>query len=268
MNFKHIEGIEFDRSVLILGDLHGVWRKVNSLVAKHRPTTVLQVGDFGWWPKLHKTTKIKTGVWRRNLLDALAPKLQAPWNQYGLKLRYSKLYFCPGNHEDWVSLDEMATSWDPKAVEVMDNVFFMPRCSTMELPDGRRVLFMGGASSIDKSERTPYYDWFPQEIISLEDVDALPDTKIDIVVSHACPREFRDQMNEGSNDWRLRDSWWIEKFRDPSCDYLSRVLYKYEPKLWFFGHYHLAMSDVYNGCRWFCLNKQSSPGWWTFIPRK
>ena len=51
----------------------------------------------------------------------------------------------------------------------------------MALPDGRTVLFMGGALSVDKAWRTPGYDWFPEESITTGDLDRLPDVHVDIV---------------------------------------------------------------------------------------
>lgn len=268
MNFSSLN-VEFDKNIILAGDLHGVWRNINFLIAKHKPSIILQVGDFGWWPKYDNTHKISTDVWRRrHWEDVLAPKKQTKWRLNGLKVNQGKLYFCPGNHEDWIDLERMGTSFDPKPVEVLKNIFYMPRCSTLNLPDGRRVLFIGGAASIDKDQRIPYEDWFPQETITLEDIDALPDTNIDIVVSHTCPIEFREQLNEDSEDWRVSDSYWLEKFRDPSCNYLSRALDKYNPKWWFFGHYHVFKHGKAYDTRWVCLNKTSDTGWWTFMPRR
>lgn len=266
MNFGQT-GLAFDKNIIAVGDLHGVWRSLNILTAKHKPSIILQAGDFGWWPKFDNTTKISTNVWRHQLGNTLAPKTETKWRQDGLRLGFTKLYFCPGNHEDWVDLDSKATSSNPVPVEVMSNIFYMPRCSTLDLPDGRRVLFMGGASSIDKSERVPFYDWFPQEVITLNDFGCLPDTNIDIVVSHACPIEFKEQLNEGSDDWRVRDSYWLSKFGDPSCHYLSKVLHKYNPKYWIFGHYHVCKTGKSYNTTWFALNKTETTGWWTFLPR-
>ena len=44
------------------------------------------------------------------------------------------------------------------------------------LPDGRIVLFMGGADSIDKKYRKIGFDWFPEELITQKDIYELPDT--------------------------------------------------------------------------------------------
>lgn len=149
----------------------------------------------------------------------------------------------------------------------MLNVFYMPKCSTLKLPDGRTILFMGGAHSIDKEYRQYRYDWFPEEIIKQKDIYNLPDIDIDIVVSHTSPQEFKRDLFEASGDYRQRDPYWLEKFNDPSCHALSHVLRKYKPSLWFFGHYHLVKTSMWLKTRWFALNKVSDTGWWTYLPK-
>jgi len=66
----------------------------------------------------------------------------------------------------------------------------MKRGSVLKLPDKRNILFIGGALSIDKKQRTIGYDWFPQETISQKNIFELPDEKIDIVISHTAPKYF------------------------------------------------------------------------------
>ena len=132
MQFSNLD-FEFDRDIMVMGDLHGVWNRPNSLIAHRKPKIVLQVGDFGWWPKFDNTRKISTGVWRKQLLNPMAPRMETKWRQNGLKLAETKLYFCPGNHEDWVDLESKATSVNPHSVEVMPNVFYMPKTSVLPL---------------------------------------------------------------------------------------------------------------------------------------
>lgn len=274
MNFKNLD-IEFDKDIIIVGDLHGTWRKINSLIASRRPSTVLQCGDFGWWPKFHNTTHVSSGNYKLNLDHELlsnpwtrATRVELPWNQNGLKPGPSKFYFCPGNHEDWEELNLLATSDDPTPIEVIPNVHFMPRCSTLVLPDGRTVLFIGGADSTDKEYRKYRYDWYPEEIITYRDIENLPDIDIDIIISHTSPQDFKSDLNADSKDWRCKDSYWLEKFRDPTCYALNRVLEKYKPELWFFGHYHICKTSTWRKTRWFALNKEASIGWWTYLPKK
>jgi hypothetical protein len=265
MNFKNLKGMDWDTSVLILGDLHGTWRKANFLIAKYKPLIVLQCGDFGWWPRFHKTTHISSGVYRNDPMYGI--RRESAWNMYGLKPGDAKVYWCPGNHEDWEDLNRRADSYNPIHVEVYKNVFYMPRCATLLLPDGRNVLFMGGAASTDKEYRRYRYDWYPEETITLPDVRNLPDTDIDIVISHTSPAYFKQELFEHSDDWRQSDSFWLEKFRDPSCLALDAIWEKYRPALWFFGHYHVAKYAQYRNTKWFALNKESSTGWWTFLPK-
>ncbi len=266
VNLKNeIKGIEFDKSILVLGDLHGTWQKPNHIIAKYKPSIILQCGDFGWWPKFHKTTHISHGTYRKDPMTGI--RMPAPFNQYGLRLGDAKCYFCPGNHEEWEDLNKRADSSNPHPVELTKNLFFMPRCSILDLPDGRRVLFMGGALSTDKEYRKYRYDWYPEETITQADIYNLPDTNIDIVVSHTSPGYFKPDLNEGVDDWRLNDPFWIEKFRDPSCIALDTVWEQYRPKLWFFGHYHLNKHGIYRNTLWFALNKEASTGWWMFLPK-
>lgn len=248
----------FDKSIIVCGDLHGVWGPINSLINKKNPKIVLQCGDFGFWPQFHNTsvlsTEYKSGTRRYK-----------KWDQYGLKPDNSRIYFCPGNHEDWEALNLLATSDNPTHVEIAPDVFFMPRCSTLRLPDGRNILFMGGADSTDKAWRRNRYDWFSEEIITQKDIYNLPNTDIDIVISHATPQDFKTDLYLDSQDYRQFDSYWLEKFKDPSCQALSSVLNKYKPKLWFFAHYHVSKTSTFRGTRWFALNMSCETGWWTYM---
>lgn len=256
-------GLEPDKDIIVAGDLHGVWQPANHLINTRRPSIFIQCGDYGWWPKFHNTTKILSGVWRWK--PGYNIREPVPWNQFGLRNFGCKVYFCPGNHEDWEDLDSMATSDDARKVEVSRGVFFMPRCSTLILPDGRTILFMGGALSIDREFRVLGRDWFYQETITHRDIVNLPECDIDIVISHTAPNEFRKEINRG--DWRGSDSYWLEKFKDPSCDALSFVLNKYRPSFWFFGHYHKFKHSKWRNTRWFALNMSPEPGWWVYLPK-
>jgi len=209
----------------IVGDVHGEFGRLNCWINKKRPDIILQCGDFGYWPNWPAKK-------RRSRKPEPTPKL-----------KNGKLYFCDGNHEDHWSLKALDDT------EVFPNTFYTPRGSTLKLPDGRTVLFMGGADSIDKDIRTLGHDWFPDEIISESDIHSLPDQKIDIVISHTCPREFEiPYLDEG-------------KCQDPSRMVLSYILFKYRPKEWYFGHWHFFKQDIYEShdkswqCHWTALDR-------------
>ena len=209
-----------------MGDAHCSWGEINKIVNHKKPDIILQCGDFGWWPG-HPDLDIAK-----------------------LKLHNTQLYWCDGNHENHESLKE----WNEKlSHEIHSNCFYMPRGRVLTLPDGRNVLFVGGGSSIDKHYRTPGYDWFPEEIITIRDFDKIPDVNIDIVISHTCPTEFFSSLNIAILD------------NDPSREILSMILHHYKPKQWFFGHFHQWKRGNYNDCNWECLNMATETGWWTML---
>ncbi len=217
---------------LVFGDIHGEFAKLNKIINRRRDSIdmILQCGDWGYWPKFHGTTYV----------DRVTGKVKIE-NNYNVKNGKTKIYFCDGNHEDHESLNKLESN------EIIPNIFYMKRGTTLTLDDGRVVLFIGGASSIDKEFRTPGYDWFPEEAITQQDIYNLPDMKIDIVISHTCPREFYNKL-------KFRNNFVALKVNDSSMDALSYVLNKYKPPLWYFAHFHLFKQGYDSNCRWTALS--------------
>jgi hypothetical protein len=222
-----------NKDIMVLGDVHGEFGRVSSLVnscGNTPPKILLQCGDFGYFPRIDVERK--------------KHKVKYP------KLKEAKLYFCDGNHENHWSLKELTNN------EIFPNVFYMKRGSTLTLPDGRVVLFMGGAYSIDKKLRTMGYDWFPEEVISQKDVESIHgNMKVDIVISHTCPFAF--DVPESPN--------FGDKINDPSRHALSLILRVCKPSLWYFGHWHFYRTGYTNGCRWTALNMAGRSNWWQYL---
>lgn len=213
--------------VMVVGDIHGYWGNLNTLINHKKPDLILQCGDFGYWPG-HKKFEFEQ-----------------------LKLDNTIIRWCDGNHENHWELAKRESD------EVAPGVIYMPRGSTYTLPDGRNVLFMGGADSIDKAWRTIGYDWFPEEIITQKDILDLPDMKIDIVISHTCPRELIPVMSQIDP---IKD-------KDPSYIALSEVYKKYKPSLWFFGHFHYYKTGTYQDMTWHCIGAtRKMTQWWMWLP--
>lgn len=219
-------------NIIVMGDIHGNWNALNKVVEEKRPDIILQCGDFGWWPKFHGQK----------------------WNQYGINNGNTKIYFCPGNHEDWKNLNR---KWSGEKNEVMSNIFYMKRGAVLTLPDKRNVLFMGGANSVDRHLRLEGWDWFREELITQKDLDNLPDTHIDIVISHTAPKKFD-----------INIPYCEDKERDPCRFALDIVFEKYNPSLWYFGHWHDTKEGIYNGCKWFMLNQEEEPGWYRYLDER
>lgn len=221
---------------LITGDVHNEFTQLNSLIARQRPDLVMCAGDFGYWPKYAEVKKAQSFS---NI------KLQTA----------EKILWCDGNHEDFWSLAERESD------EIVPGVIYMPRGSTYTLPDGRVVLFMGGAESIDKMYRTKGVSWFPEEIITQKDFQNLPEGKVDIFITHTCPSELVSEMAmlyPGGG-----------KGHEPSNEALSQLWKMYNPDLWFFGHWHSYKEFDLEGTHFYAL---SAPGfgdkWWMELPKK
>lgn len=228
--------------ILITGDIHGYWHYLNVLITRRRPSMVLNVGDFGWWPGMEVSTNRHYGI-------------KEQWILKGLKVpAFCKgVWWCDGNHEDHEDLRDI--QFEGKPTLMYNRVTFMPRGSTLTLPDGRIVLFVGGADSIDKHSRTEGFDWFRDEIINYREFNrAMEHDRVDIVISHTCPEEF------------IQKGDYFGKEGDPCCKALSSILWKYKPDLWYYGHWHLYAEGKYNNTHWTALHMAPRDKWWVQLP--
>lgn len=153
-----------DIGIVVTRDIHGDFGRLNAWVNHRRPSIILQCGDFGYWPRYVSKRKRKRG------------QPQVP------NFHDTRLYWCDGNHEDFVALAHRETD------EVIPNVIYMPRCSTLQLPDEHTVLFIGGAESHDKEWRVEQESaggdkvCFAEERVTGLDLRNLPDEKVDVIV--------------------------------------------------------------------------------------
>jgi len=217
--------------VLITGDIHNNFGRLNELINRRNADLIICCGDFGYWPDVD---------WAEPLSNI---KLQ----------KTKKLLWCDGNHENHWALQARQTD------ELAPGIIYMPRGSTYQLEDGRNIMFMGGAHSIDQVMRKVGIDWFPEETITQKDLIGLPDIKIDIFITHTCPAELLIDMLP--HDPR--------KLPEPSNYALTALWKEYMPSLWFFGHWHRYTTGMLNDTKWYAL---SAPGfgdrWWMWLPNK
>jgi hypothetical protein len=231
--------------IMLMGDVHMDFGAMNSVINKKHPSIVIQLGDFGYWP--NATQEEIHGRSNPNYPKDL-PRPRVPLG--------CVLHWIDGNHEQHHDLAER------KSNEVYPRCFYQPRGTHMELPDGRRVLFLGGAASFDRQFRTPGFDWFPEETMTEKDYEAIDfSLKYDIVVSHTCPASFAPRetllRHRGSD------------ITDPSEEWLDMVLKRVKPELWFFGHWHRHKSGYCGGTRWIALDHTAGRDlWWMWLPAK
>jgi hypothetical protein len=232
--------------IFIMGDIHADFGALNRFVNKKKPNIILQCGDFGWWPHRHLVERIS----RNHFFD-----------QYAIKLQGSYFYWCDGNHENHDDLQQRVRLAQGAPIEIpVPGCFYMRRGSILTLPDGRNVLFFGGAMSTDKEGRTEGDSWWAGEVPTREDLEyartqiAVHGGRLDIVVSHTAPSAFLRQLPAkeiGQN-----------RLEDPTVEFLDTILEEFRPKQWFFGHFHLHAQGQDHGCAWQALSGQGLGGNW------
>lgn len=211
---------------LILGDLHGDFDALNAYLRQTPAQTLIICGDFGFWPALG--------------MDVKAIKNKQLFRRVTIR-------FCDGNHEEHPLLRSLINPARPYAsVEVAEGIFYQPRGSVWRSPKGERVLFAGGAYSVDNALREDGKDWFSElEILRRENLpEVLPEA--DVVVSHTAPSLFPVEKH-------YRDYGPGSDASDPSRHVLDEVLRVVRPRRWFFGHFHVAKKGETASCSWQCL---------------
>jgi hypothetical protein len=119
-----------------------------------------------------------------------------------------------------------------------------------------KVMFLGGAASIDRDWRVEGIDWWPGEELStarLGDMIAIYDKhRPDVLITHECPEFFaKEKMIKLVNG----DAAFPSRTRDA----LDAMYAIQPPKLHVFGHWHHDLSYEHHrtGTRFVCLNELS-----------
>lgn len=208
-------------NILVIGDTHAEWAYLSSFLLYSRPDVCIVTGDFGWWPG-----------WLDLPQDVLPREV----------MTHTQIHFCDGNHENHKRLLDVAPRGHYHAEEIAPGIFYHPRGSVWELPDGRSVFFAGGAKSVDWRCRKEGFNWFREELLLRRHLpENLP--RVDVVISHTVPKKYGiDKFAEANSC-------------DPNCDMapdisqetLDIVLRDCSPKLWLAGHFHRRM-DGECGC--------------------
>lgn len=194
---------------------------------------IVQVGDFGFWPRFDQG---------KAFLDAVSEHAVS---------RDVSVWFCDGNHEDHDSLPH-ETAIDP--VEIAPAIHWVPRGTVLEW-DGVRLLFFGGAVSIDQDSRLTGWTWFANEIPSETAWRrALRAGDVDVVVAHdtvpgmpvkgAPPLSIPASARRRAREHRKR----LRTLRDTLA-----------PDLWVHGHWHHRATATIDGTRFESLGHDRGP---------
>ena len=215
--------------IFITGDTHGGWHGFEGEMARFKKFEKFEqmlckddfliiAGDFGF-------------VW--NMFQSNATEER--WLRYFAKRKFTTL-FIDGNHENFDRLNsyEVSEFKGGKVHKISESVYHLMRGQIYDF-GGRSIFTLGGALSIDRDHRELGVSWWEDEMISQSDIAtawenlAKFDNKVDIVITHTCPRFVIPRVIKLS-------------MADKVDDYNSKILQdfydKIEFKKWYFGHFH------------------------------
>lgn len=230
-------------SLYITGDTHGNFKKLshaslsksNSSKKKwSEDDTIIVAGDFGGvWALPNSKYFIKES----RMLDKLEHDYKC------------KILFVDGNHENFDRLNsptefEHSALFGGNVSIIRKNIFHLHRGEIYNIND-KKIFVMGGATSIDKCNRTEFISWWRREIPSYAEFEKglmnleLNNFKVDYIISHTAPNEALKQLGI-----------WDKYFDNcPVRSYLDRIHEVASFERWFFGHFH---ENIFN-YRYNCL---------------
>ncbi len=213
---------------LFLGDTHGDLDFVENAarLAAGLDAEIIQVGDWGFiWPGHIATESLSLSLTRAGEYEAKDPV---------------KMRFIDGNH-DWHPY--LRNNFEPVAdgsVWLTPNINYQPRGTVHEDEDGTRFLFLGGAPSIDKWNRTPHLSWWEEETITeAEYQKALAaEGPIHVLVTHDAPDYPPGFAPKGESVFR-------EQSRR-SMQMIDDLVKWHRPQLHCHGHWHSSYSRIHD----------------------
>jgi len=207
---------------MMVGDTHGN-AEVIAFKAKlaylYKIKKMVVLGDFGMWPG-------RGGV-------AFLDDVNCALKQYGVKQYGIKLYALPGNHEDhdqwewWVN-SKMPTD-ENGFTFIRSHILIAPKVKFWRWGD-KQFAIAGGAVSIDRGWRTPGKSWWPNEELSVKNLESIhkySGPQVDYLFSHDCsnytPWGFK--LNPDMNSQIHRQK-------------MDEILESLSPRMHFHGHMH------------------------------
>ena len=152
-----------------------------------------------------------------------------------------KLFCIRGNHEERpenINTYKEVDMFGGKVYieEIYPNLIFAKDGEVYNI-DGKSVLVIGGAYSVDKEYRLMYgHKWFKDEQLSKEEMnnilDKVKEKHFDIVLTHTCPYKY-----EPKETFKLKlDQSKIDKSME---HFLDKIEESISYNKWYCGHYHI-----------------------------
>jgi DNA repair exonuclease SbcCD nuclease subunit len=214
-----------------LGDIHGDFYCIEKFCRKNgekKKINLIQIGDFG--------AGFDFGVPGEFIIKM--DYLNSILAEYNITL-----YVLRGNHDDPQYFTGTYENY-------WSNLKLMPDYSVLEI-EGKRVLLVGGAISIDRLGRTEGVSWWPDEVFVLDEEKLKMIKNIDLVATHTSPKfchptEFNNLVfSFAGYDPTLLSELTSER------ELITRMYHILKEngnpmEKWFYGHFHAEKHKTYD----------------------
>ncbi|QZE10565.1 metallophosphoesterase [Mycobacterium phage ScoobyDoobyDoo] len=230
----------------IAGDWHGNagWaRHAIEYAADNGADVMVHVGDFGYWVR---ATERGSDTWE------YLERVSAAVSKTGIEFLW-----LPGNHEHWPMLPGLAGR-GPSVEPVHGNLLYLPIGYRWEWWE-KKFMAVGGAFSIDRFLRKEGLAWWPEEVLTDEDVTwcCHQPHGVDVIFSHDCPAGVDipgigpDSKPRGGKDI------WPPAMLYGAADHrrkMKEIWDKHRPQRYFHGHYHVEHETWYGTTKFIGLD--------------
>jgi hypothetical protein len=232
------------KRLMIAGDWHGDrgWAESAIRLAKEADCdAILHLGDWGYWPAYDEITQSQTGgCYFTTKIKEFTKRQRIP------------IYWLDGNHENHEALHPgQGDQW----------LRHLPRGHRWNWW-GKTWMSVGGGVSVDKSVRTPGYDWFPGEVLSPVQLEyCLREGDVDVVVAHDCPTGVEIPGVHGQGKTKNVGGFFPPEAIAESEDnraLMGIIADEKKPAWWFHGHYHSRYNGEREQTKVFGLDKNRS----------
>ena len=152
--------------------------------------------------------------------------------------------FIDGNHENFDRINKLPQieKWGSTVGQASDNIFHLKRGNIYTI-NGKTILTIGGGYSVDKKFRIPGYSWWPEETITIQDIEiAIKNLEkynncVDYVITHTAPVNFVKELVFKRKITNI-------KLNNVESQIMLNHIYNIATfKKWYCGHFHC---DYYN----------------------
>lgn len=222
------------KQILGCGDIHGEFKTLGYLIKERYKITdsvLIVLGDIGMG--FHKKT------YYDNELGLLNKKIKGTGNT---------LIFLRGNHDDPAYFDGNYN---------FSNIFLVPDYTVLNTSENN-ILCIGGACSIDRTERVlnkTYWldeccEYKPELMVDLKDIDT--------VCSHTNPNFVHPMSKSNLDYWINKDIHLIPDIKKERTEmtliYHDLIVNGNPLKQWFNGHFHWSFTQDYQGIKFNTLS--------------